>query len=93
MKREDLLVVCCKVMLSVVERDEGILFCQREGTPSLWSWPDALSWLRGKMTLVLEVERLTVGEIAERGRMMGRWRSADVAAMVWEKKLEMRVVC
>jgi len=56
-----MLVVRCKVMLSVVVRDEGILFCQREGTPSLCSWPDALSRVRGKMTLVLEVERLTVG--------------------------------
>jgi len=46
------------------------------------------------MTLVLEVERLTVGrdsrEREDDGEMEG---SADVAALVWEKKLEMRVVC
>lgn len=61
MKREDLIAVRCKVMLSVVKRDEGILFCpKRRGGFSL-ILAGCFKSAEGGMTLVLEVERLTVG--------------------------------
>jgi hypothetical protein len=30
--------------------------------------------------------------VKEKGRVKGRWRNAEEAALVWEKKLEMRAV-